>query len=88
MMYRTLPCPHCGNDTTVRSENDPQKPQKCRWCRRLLSVKVKRIKGKKFQWDVEPVEFQPKIKTLTEYEMEDVYGVRYQCRNPKKPHRG
>lgn len=82
MMYKQIDCPHCGNPTTAKSIDEPQK---CKWCRRLFKVTItKRNKdGKKakFNWDVEPVDFPdddtprfPRIKSLSEYRFEDVYG--------------
>ena len=71
-MRKIIVCPHCGNTTPVKSDVEAQK---CKWCRRLLSVKVKQIGEKKFHWEVKPKDFPPQIKSLSEYEMEDVYGV-------------
>lgn len=54
MMYRKVTCPHCGNETVVKSIKENQK---CNWCRRLILVKFKRNRGKKIYCEVEPVYF-------------------------------
>lgn len=54
MMYNKIECPNCGNEISVSSQ---QEPQKCKWCRRLLKVKVIKIHGRKFIWEAEPVDF-------------------------------
>lgn len=79
MLYNTLTCPHCGNDTTVRSVEEPQK---CRWCRRLLLVKVTKNKGKKLNWEIEPINFSENQKqdyrkrSYNEWKDEEIYGRR------------
>ena len=78
MMYRQIECPTCGNTTTVKSIDEPQK---CKWCRRLFKVKVTRRnkEGKKgkFDWTAEPVDFpedRPRIRGIDDYIYEDIYG--------------
>ena len=85
MMYRQIECPTCGNTTTAKSVDEPQK---CTWCRRLFKVTItqrnKDGKKKKLDWSVEPVDFpddnvpqttrRPRIKSLDEYRYEDIYG--------------
>ena len=58
MLYYKTDCPHCGNEITVRNEKEPQK---CRWCRRLVSAKFRR-QGKKVLCEVERVDFPEKGK--------------------------
>lgn len=53
VMYRSIECPTCGNEIIVTNS---QEPQKCKWCRRLLQVKVIK-KGRKYFFETEPVEF-------------------------------
>ena len=50
MMYENIECPTCGNVTTAKAIDEPQK---CRWCRRLFRVRVTRRGGKKFDWEAE-----------------------------------
>ena len=57
MMYVNIECPTCGNVTTAKAIDEPQK---CRWCRRLFKVHVMRRGGKKFDWEVEAVDFPPR----------------------------
>ena len=57
MMYEDIECPMCGNVTTAKSIDGPQK---CMWCRRLFKVRVTRRGGKKFYWEVEAVDFPPR----------------------------
>lgn len=57
MMYESIECPTCGNVTTAKSIDEPQK---CRWCRRLFKVRVMRRGGKKFDWEAEAVDFPPR----------------------------
>ena len=79
MMYKQIDCPHCGNSTTAKSIDEPQK---CKWCRRLFKVTItKRNKdGKKakFNWDVEPVDFPDdglsRVRSLFDYSYDDIYG--------------
>lgn len=80
MMYKKIDCPICGNETTAKSVHEPQK---CRWCRRLFKVDIKRRNGKegkkvKFNWEAEPTEFETeyvsKTRSLNDYEDEDIYG--------------
>lgn len=75
-MYNQIECPHCGNVTTAKSIPEEQK---CKWCRRLFKVNVKRNKKKKkCTWSVEPIDFQnndkPRIKSIDDYMYEDIYG--------------
>lgn len=58
MLYHRTECPHCGNEITVRNENENQK---CRWCKRLVSAKFSR-RGKKVLCEVEAVDFPEKGK--------------------------
>lgn len=59
MIYREVICPHCGNEITVKSVSEPQK---CKWCRRLVKAKfTRRGKSRKWNCEVEPVEFTEKI---------------------------
>jgi hypothetical protein len=46
MMYKQIECPTCGNVTTAKSI---QEPQKCQWCRRLFKVTItkRNTNGKK-----------------------------------------
>lgn len=80
MMYKQIECPTCGNTTTAKSVPEAQK---CRWCRRLFKVNVKRRnkegrKGK-YDWSAEPVDFpddgKPRIRSVDDYQYEDIYGV-------------
>lgn len=84
MMYHQIECPTCGNTTTAKSIDEPQK---CRWCRRLFKVTVtkRNTNGKKakFDWSAEHVDFdgefvkpvqRPRIKSLNDYRYEDIYG--------------
>lgn len=81
MMYKQIECPTCGNTTTAKSVPEPQK---CRWCRRLFKVNVKRRnkegrKGK-YDWSAEPVDFdetdkRPRIRSVDDYQYEDIYGI-------------
>lgn len=61
MLYQKVECPHCGNEITV---NDTRSEDKCRWCRRLISVKFLRNKNKKrkFICEVEPLDFPDEFK--------------------------
>lgn len=58
MMYQQVECPTCGNATTAKSI---QEPQKCKWCRRLFKVTIirrnKQGKKPKFDWIVKYVDF-------------------------------
>lgn len=54
MLYYKTECPHCGNEITV---NNGKETQKCRWCRRIISVKIEKIKKKRFKCEVEPIDF-------------------------------
>ena len=55
MLRHKVDCPHCGNEITVFSNNETQK---CHWCKRLVSVKFEKGKGKKFRCEVEPIDFK------------------------------
>lgn len=74
MLYSKVDCPHCGNEITV---NNTRETQKCRWCRRLISVKFDKPKknGKKIKirCRVEVVDF-PETQNLNEWTDEDIYG--------------
>lgn len=76
MIYRRVECPHCGNDIGV---SDAKETHKCRWCRRLISVKFIG-KGKKARCEVEATDFpeenvqNKKIKNYSKWKEEDVYG--------------
>lgn len=81
MMYKQIECPTCGNVTTAKSI---QEPQKCQWCRRLFKVTItkRNTNGKKskFSWSAKPVDFEedhqlkPRIRSLSDYRNEDIYG--------------
>ena len=78
MMYNQIECPICGNTTTAKSVEEPQK---CRWCRRLFKVTLsKRKQGKKWIWSAEAVDFeennevQSNIRNMTDYSDRDIYG--------------
>lgn len=81
MMYKQIECPTCGNVTTAKSI---QEPQKCQWCRRLFKVTItkRNTNGKKgkFSWSAEPVDFEednqprPRVRSLSDYRNEDIYG--------------
>ena len=83
MMFKQIDCPTCGNQTTAKSIDEPQK---CRWCRRLFKVTVTRRSGQgrktKYNWSAEPVDFPDdglsRVRSLSDYRYEDIYG------NPKK----
>lgn len=79
MMYKQIECPTCGNETTAKAIDEPQK---CRWCRRLFKVNVTRRnkegrKGK-YNWSAEPVDFKDNHikspKNLEGYRNKDIYG--------------
>ena len=78
MMYKQIECPTCGNVTTAKAIKEPQK---CRWCRRLFKVTQTHVKGKKWDWNAEPVDFPEddrfamSMKDLSDYEVDDVYGA-------------
>ena len=69
MMYRKVECPHCGNEITV---NNTKEEDKCRWCRRLISIKFKKTGKNKFNVEVEPIDFPKDSKP--KYKKEDFYG--------------
>ncbi len=76
MLYRQVVCPHCGNETTVKSVPEGQK---CQWCRRLMLAKFEK-KGKRWHCEVEPTDF-PKNnpggfgkRSLSSWEDKDIYG--------------
>ncbi len=78
MLYNSIECPTCGNETTAKSIKEPQK---CRWCRRLFRVTLKRKNKEgqkaKYNWEVEPVDFEdeaPRIRSLEDYTHNDIYG--------------
>lgn len=54
MLRQKTECPHCGNEIVVNSE---RKEDKCRWCRRLISVKFIKKKKNRFDCEVEPLDF-------------------------------
>ena len=54
VMYRSIECPTCGNEIVVTDTNELQK---CKWCRRLLEVKVTK-KGRKYFFECIPVDFE------------------------------
>lgn len=77
MMYKQIECPHCGNETTAKFVPEAQK---CKWCRRLFKVDVKRKNKEgrkaKYSWSAEPVDFpeESKIKSINDYMYDDIYG--------------
>ena len=76
MLYCRIECPHCGNEITV---NNAREIQKCCWCRRLISVNLRRENGKKVRCEVEPTDF-PKNQdnqkqSYSRWKDDDVYGV-------------
>lgn len=77
MKYKTIICPHCGNEIRARGSDETQK---CRWCRRLYKVEVKHLGGKRYDFIPTPMDFPPKInpeiKSLNDYRNEDIYGVK------------
>lgn len=60
MLYCRTECPHCGNEITV---NNTREIQKCRWCRRSISVKLGRTSKKKIWCEVKPMDFTENQKT-------------------------
>lgn len=54
MMYSSIECPICGNETVAKSIKEPQK---CKWCRRLFSVNLYTKRKGKYIWEAEPVDF-------------------------------
>jgi len=54
MLYSKVECPHCGNEITV---NNAKKEDKCRWCRRLISVSFNKNKKNKIDCEVKPLDF-------------------------------
>lgn len=75
MLYHKTECPHCGNEITV---NNGKRTQKCRWCRRLISVNLYRVK-RKIRCEVEPMDF-PEDQDFTKqsyskWKDEDIYGI-------------
>lgn len=87
MLYHRVDCPHCGNEVAV---NEAKDTIKCKWCRRLISIKFERGKGKKVTCIVEPLDFpedsKPTFKTRSQWEEEDIYGT-LQNRNSQNPFR-
>ena len=85
MMYNQIECPVCGNETTAKLTEEPQK---CKWCRKLFKIKIseKRKMGNKAKniWYAEPVEFhnerpkivneKPKSKSISDWKYEDIFG--------------
>ena len=75
MLFHKTECPHCGNDVTV---NDSKDVHKCRWCRRLISVKFERGKGKRYKCEVEPMDFNDNEsfgkRSYSDWERNDIYG--------------
>ena len=79
MQYRKVDCPHCGNMMTVNSEYETSK---CKWCRRLVSVKFKDT-GKKAKVEVEAIDFPEDEKenrkdfrrSYSNWKDEDIYGI-------------
>jgi hypothetical protein len=74
MLHYRTECPHCGNEITVSNEKGVQK---CRWCRRLISVKLERTKKRKIRCEVEPMDFpEEQKKSHSRWKEEDIYGRR------------
>ena len=42
-MFYKAKCPHCGNEINI---HDARNTRKCPWCKRVISVKFEKIKGK------------------------------------------
>lgn len=70
MMHKQIKCPTCGNVTTAKSI---QEPQKCQWCRRLFKITITKrntnSKKNKFSWSAELIDseedHQPKRRPST-----------------------
>lgn len=78
MIYRKVVCPHCGNEFTVKSVPEGQK---CQWCRRLVVAKFTKGKGRKWNCEVEPMDFPEDSsggyrgkRSMSSWEDEDIYG--------------
>lgn len=67
MMWKSIECPNCGNEISVKGVREAQK---CKWCRRLFEVHIKRVKGK-LHWEAEPVDFVQQDMNMLSAEMED-----------------
>lgn len=68
MLRQKVECPHCGNEIVV---NEMREREKCHWCRRLLSVKFEKSKGKRFDCIVEPIDFPDDSKPFIKDRKED-----------------
>ena len=77
MLYHKTECPHCGNEITV---NNSKEMQKCRWCRRPISVTLYRTNKKKIRCEVEPMDFPEgqdfRKQSYSRWKDEDVYGCK------------
>lgn len=71
MLRQKVECPHCGNDIVV---NDMREREKCHWCKRLLSVRFEKGKGKRFTCEVEPLDFPEGSKPFRNNKEEDFCG--------------
>lgn len=80
MIYRRVECPHCGNEITVKSVPEAQK---CQWCRRLVSAKFTKGRGKKWHVEVEAMDFPEEQKfnygkkSYDDWKKDEIYGVRH-----------
>lgn len=83
MIVRKVTCPVCGNDIRV---NNTSEEQKCKFCRRCISVKFEaRNSGgkKKYKVSVEALPFEQqsrpgyKIKNLSKFREGEIYGLRH-----------
>lgn len=73
-MFYEAECPHCGNEITVNNFKDNQK---CRWCRRPISVKLERISKKKIRCEVKPMDFpEEQKKDYSKWEDDGIYGCK------------
>lgn len=73
MVYREAICPHCGNETTVKSVDEGQK---CKWCRRLIKARFKRRKNGKWVFDVEPIDFETSKEEYMSSQNKSTRGVK------------
>lgn len=58
-VYEVVSCPHCGNEITVNSDNSARK---CPWCKRIFYVECRKIKNKKYEFKLKPIEFNEETK--------------------------
>lgn len=76
MKYKTIICPHCGNEIRAKGIEENQK---CHWCRRLYRVEVKHLGGKRYDFNPIAMDFPPKPKpefrSVEDYRKSDIYGT-------------